>query len=494
LYPVAILPIKESYIVKRTKVFSVVALALLAVGITSCQSPSTSLIPVFQNADDIEAISPKDGVSFSFLPTLTSAVVEGAELYNFQISTDSQFSDIVHDRDDIAINTYLIESITELSGFWRVRARKNGEWGAWSESRNIALNSGISPMISTGTTSDLTPRLDWNEVDDAVSYDVRISTEAGTIDQQTYFNITHSSYQIVAPMSSGDSLFWQVRSVYENTSISAWSELQSFIVIIGVPITPNPPNGAVMPSNFWLVSWADVDYIGRYEIRHSDDLDTLSAQPIYSRTTNQYMIGTGHDGTPILASYELGDSIFWQVRAVNYDGEVGTWSEIWNIEIAYQIGENGPAGGIVFYDKGSYSSGWRFMEVSPYNLSEGTVWGGYRYYVGNASGTAIGDGASNTAAIVATFGSNEPYQSRSNYAAKLCADLVYGGESDWFLPSKDELGVIVSERVAVGLTNGWWWSSSTSLFTTDAWYWRWYPTDPNLERKDNARVRAVRSF
>jgi TolB-like protein len=33
--------------------------------------------------------------------------------------------------------------------------------------------------------------------------------------------------------------------------------------------------------------------------------------------------------------------------------------------IVYQVGKEGPSGGLVFYDKGSYSDGWRYLEAAP---------------------------------------------------------------------------------------------------------------------------------
>lgn len=35
----------------------------------------------------------------------------------------------------------------------------------------------------------------------------------------------------------------------------------------------------------------------------------------------------------------------------------------------------GPAGGLIFYDKGSYSDGWRYLEAAPYDQSSDLTWG-----------------------------------------------------------------------------------------------------------------------
>ena len=95
----------------------------------------------------------------------------------------------------------------------------------------------------------------------------------------------------------------------------------------------------------------------------------------------------------------------------------------------YKVGDRGPAGGTIFYDKGNASDGWQYLEAAPSDLSEGAPWG---RSMDIKTATGVGTGKANTAAIIAAQGGGV-------YAAKLCADAKIGGMSDWFLPSKDEL-------------------------------------------------------
>ena len=60
-----------------------------------------------------------------------------------------------------------------------------------------------------------------------------------------------------------------------------------------------------------------------------------------------------------------------------------------------------------------------------------------------AEGTAIGTGQANTTAIVGQSGC-------TGGAAFVCDNLVQGGHSDWYLPSKDELNELYINRVALG--------------------------------------------
>jgi hypothetical protein len=131
-------------------------------------------------------------------------------------------------------------------------------------------------------------------------------------------------------------------------------------------------------------------------------------------------------------------------------------SSVATLLIDYSMGDTGPAGGFVFYDKGSFSDGWRYLEAAPGDQSSGIQWDNEGYTLTGATATAIGTGAANTATIVASKGA-------SSYAARLCADLTLGGYSDWFLPSKDELYqmyVILKESGYGDFSQAKYWSSS----------------------------------
>jgi hypothetical protein len=93
----------------------------------------------------------------------------------------------------------------------------------------------------------------------------------------------------------------------------------------------------------------------------------------------------------------------------------------------------------------------------------GAAWGCEGTLISGADGTAIGTGNQNTIDIVngcATAG----------IAARLCSDLVFGGYSDWYLPSRDELSVLYFYKNLIGGfdTSKNYWSSTESSSNT-AW-------------------------
>jgi len=156
----------------------------------------------------------------------------------------------------------------------------------------------------------------------------------------------------------------------------------------------------------------------------------------------------------------------------------------------FNLRDTGPAGGWIFYDKGSYSDGWRYLEAAPTDQSDGIQWYNGTYVLTGATNTAIGTGQNNTTTIVTT-------QGVGSYAAQLCDDLVLGGYDDWFLPSKDELNQMYLNLKAIGIGNfvdTCYWSSS-EIDVNSAWGQYFYNGDQHADDKslDDA-VRCIRAF
>ena len=161
-------------------------------------------------------------------------------------------------------------------------------------------------------------------------------------------------------------------------------------------------------------------------------------------------------------------------------------------EKTYQIGDRGPAGGWIFYDKGYSSDGWRYLEAAPEDQTENAEWGCYTKTIPGSKGTAVGTGKSNTHAIIKSC-------SEANIAAKVAAAYRGGGKSDWFLPSKDELNLMYRNlhlKGVGGFTGDYYWSSSEDKVVF-AWIQVFYngnqySTGKKVDYVD--RVRVVRAF
>jgi len=168
----------------------------------------------------------------------------------------------------------------------------------------------------------------------------------------------------------------------------------------------------------------------------------------------------------------------------------------------YKIGDTGPAGGLIFYDRGFISNGWRYLEAAPAGTDFIAQWGAYERDV-SGTGTAVGSGKRNTELIV-----NRLKQlGENNRAAQICVGMEINGLKDWFLPSKDELDLMYKNLAQKGLGNfitredktNWthyYWSSSQSDNYHDlACTQNFVSGSKHYDGKGYTRsVRAIRSF
>jgi hypothetical protein len=145
-----------------------------------------------------------------------------------------------------------------------------------------------------------------------------------------------------------------------------------------------------------------------------------------------------------------------------------------------EVGDTGPGGGTIFYisptvidSATGISGGGTYLEVAPKNWwgtnnETTTAWAKAATSVTGTS-SAIGKGAENTRLINTALTTN-------SVAAKLAADLTFGGKSDWFLPSTLEVKEMYDALYAPGLAGGLsvtnYWSSTQGTDTAQAdTYW-----------------------
>ncbi|MEX2456867.1 MAG: DUF1566 domain-containing protein [Balneolaceae bacterium] len=153
----------------------------------------------------------------------------------------------------------------------------------------------------------------------------------------------------------------------------------------------------------------------------------------------------------------------------------------------YQIGERGPAGGTIFHDKGSYSNGWRYLEVAPSHQGD-TKWGCNGLSI--STGTDVGSGKSNTQQIVSNC---DDYST----AAEITENLRLGGNTDWYLPSREELNLIYrnlhAKREGPMMDTRYW--SSSQYNENEAWA-QFFGDGRKIQASTDLtfRVHAIRSF
>lgn len=311
--------------------------------------------------------------------------------------------------------------------------------------------------------------------------------------------LTDSNVALAEYVIAGSSGLKVVNPANYSVSIQLPEGWEKEIVVKGAggtitaSVTPNPKIGGI------TYAW----YLDGAEMSNNDGTAASTTDTLKFGIANKDV--TLQSGPHVLmVEVTVGNMVFsdQKVIAVSKTGTVGVID-------SYQFGEAGPAGGYVFYDKGSYSNGWRYLEAAPSDISYNgsPIFGLYlNNGVLKSAGTqsGIGTGQANTAALVAKMGNAAKASAFANdttttgyYAARLCDVYAAGGYSDWFLPSKDELNLMYKNLGQNNLggfySNSYW--SSTESDATNAYYQSFSSGNQSSFRRDGScSVRPIRAF
>jgi hypothetical protein len=161
----------------------------------------------------------------------------------------------------------------------------------------------------------------------------------------------------------------------------------------------------------------------------------------------------------------------------------------------FSVGSIGPSGGYVFYDQGSVINGWRYLEAMPYDVinTNNFSLGCYCNTISNTS-NIVGSGYTNT---IAWANSGCP---------TIANNYNYSGNTDWFIPSKDELNLMFTNLKINNLGNFQnlqYWSSTPAAYGScgingGAWVQNFTNGTQNSEYRNgyqgSGNLRLVRKF
>jgi hypothetical protein len=371
--------------------------------------------------------------------------------------------------------------------------------GTYADAQSVEITSATAGATIHYTTDGSDPTPSSQTYSTAIDVDASMTIKADAVkDGCTDSAIASATYTIEG--SSGISV---VDLPNHSVAIQLPQGWEDGIVVTGVgatitaEVTPTPAEGTV--SYAWYLDGEIAEYGLGMTASTTQNLEFgISGYKVYLSSGPHILTVEVSQG-----NMKFSDQ---KIIIASTSGTVGT---------IYQpvVGEIGMSGGYIFYDKGDYSDGWRYLEAAPAGWSGATVDPGYMfgYYRTTSTGTnlvvgtgtAVGTGKANTTVLTATMGSTAYSSDRGTekavYAAKICEDYTGGGYDDWFLPSKDELNLMYQNLMVQGLggfSDGGYWSSSEGSdgVTWSQYFGNGYQNYSSAYRSNDYVVRPVRAF
>ncbi len=216
----------------------------------------------------------------SLTPTLSWNAVTGADSYKVQVSDDSGFTTFIVDQSGVIETSFAVTGLSNNTQYyWRVLSTNSAGDSNWSAAFNfttLPTIAGVPVLISpsnNSTNESLTPTLSWNTVNDADSYKVQLSDDAGfstfIIDQS---GVTETSLDITG-LTNDTQYYWRVLAT-NSAGDSEWSTPFNFTTlpnIADVPVLVSPSNNSTNQSLTPTLSWNAVTGADSYKVQVSED-------------------------------------------------------------------------------------------------------------------------------------------------------------------------------------------------------------------------------
>lgn len=360
--------------------------------------------------------------------------------------------------------------------------------------RAIAKPGKPTAKSPKGTIATTKPTFTWGKAARATSYELRVYKGSTLLLKKT--GIKKRSWTSSKTLPKGIGLTWKVRGKNARGS-GAWSKSVSFTIA-----TPQPPP----PSSAKAITAFDFEGLAPVVTGTIDETaHTIAATVPYGTdvtalvatfTTTGVSVKVG--ATPQVSAVTDNDFTGPVTYAVTA-ADASTQEYTVTVTVADAVIGQSYGGGKIAYmfqsdDPGYFSGQTHGLIAATADQSAGVAWSSIvATEIGDdAQGIVLGTGSTNTLAIFHQAGC-------TGGAAHICAQLVSGGRSDWYLPSKDELGKLYDNRAAIGgffstRFESYYWSSS-EIGAGDSWGadfhdGQWY----GYGKASTYRVRAVRSF
>jgi hypothetical protein len=252
--------------------------------------------------------------------TIKWNAVEGATLYQLQVSQLSSFSILVL-NDSTIIDTVKIFSGLQnnVKYYLRVRALSIDGWGQYSATSNFTTIVTIPsvPLLQTPLDREfnqsIAPTLMWSLVSGATNYRVQVSTDTLFASLVVNDSALAVSSKAVSSLKNFQKYYWKVNA----KNAAGWSNFtvrREFTTIVAIPKTIAPVNNAVNQPLQTSFSWSSVAGAVKYQLQ----ISTTNAFDAFV-----YSDSTITDTVATVSNLPSSTKYYWRVAALSTYGAGG---------------------------------------------------------------------------------------------------------------------------------------------------------------------------
>ncbi len=275
-------------------------------------------------------------------PTYSWRGSSGANAYEFQYASSSDFSTIDYSSGILTSLNHRPPTQDPGTVYWRVLARDAaGNWSSGSTPRTITINLPVpaAPALDDPVNNlytNLTPTLSWNAVDYGDTYEVQLSTNTAFTALLPVSDPTPSDLSFNPDPLPEGRFYWRARAVNASMSAGPWSGYRSFVVDTtaqAVPSLYRPADISFTSDTTPSLSVFGVSGANRYNFQ-------LSASSNFSAPLFDQTLSSTTFTIPNADALPYADDYFWRARSLDAAGNTSDWSEPRSFTITFQ---NAPA-------------------------------------------------------------------------------------------------------------------------------------------------------
>jgi hypothetical protein len=288
-------------------------------------------------------IAPLTGDTVTTQPTFSWTPVAGADHYELQVATDSGFGNTVG-------GTPITTNATSYTGtnfpagnlYWRVHALDaSGNGLSWTTPQQFTKTFAAPTFTGNGSTyndptsTDGIPRLQWDAMPGATSYEVKIyhGSSSPMIDQ------TVQSTVFVPTSLAGTGHFtWTVYANYPTSSNDVESPPSATQAVDRVIAAPGGLTGGTATQHSMLLSWNSKAGAASYAVQIATDNQFTNVFDNYHTEITQLAPSLSDFG----GNYANGGPLYWRIAAIDADGNQGAWSSAQSVSLPVQIHASSP--------------------------------------------------------------------------------------------------------------------------------------------------------